>query len=112
MEVTVNGYGERCGNADLCVVVPNLQLKMGRRLVPEERLRELTSLSRFAAEMANMPHDPYKPYVGRSAFANKGASTWTPSGKPPEATSTLTPGWWGTAPGSWRRSFRARPTWR
>jgi len=72
VEVTVNGYGERCGNADLCVVVPNLQLKMGYRLVPEERLRELTALSRFVAEMANMPHDPYKPYVGRSAFAHKG----------------------------------------
>ena len=72
VEVTVNGYGERCGNADLCVVVPNLQLKMGYRPVPEERLRELTALSRFVAEMANMPHDPYKPYVGRSAFAHKG----------------------------------------
>ena len=72
VEVTVNGYGERCGNADLCVVVPNLQLKMGYELVPRERLRELTSLSHFVAELANMPQDPYQPYVGRSAFAHKG----------------------------------------
>jgi 2-isopropylmalate synthase len=72
VEVTVNGYGERCGNADLCAVVPDLQLKMGLEVVPQERLRELTALSHFVAELANMPHDPYQPYVGRSAFAHKG----------------------------------------
>ena len=72
VEVTVNGYGERCGNADLCCVIPDLQLKMGIPVVPRENLRELTSLSRFVAELANMPQDPYRPYVGRSAFAHKG----------------------------------------
>jgi 2-isopropylmalate synthase len=72
VEVTVNGYGERCGNADLCAVVPNLQLKMGIAVVPEESLRELAVLSHFVAELANMPQDPYQPYVGRSAFAHKG----------------------------------------
>ena len=92
VEVTVNGYGERCGNADLCVVVPNLQLKMGHRLVPEERLRELTALSRFVAEMANMPHDPYKPYVGRSAFAHKGGIHVDAFRKAPRSYQHIDPG--------------------
>ena len=91
VEVTVNGYGERCGNADLCVVVPNLQLKMGYRPVPEERLRELTALSRFVAEMANMPHDPYKPYVGRSAFAHKGGIHVDAFGKVPRSYQHIDP---------------------
>ncbi|HVR29636.1 MAG TPA: citramalate synthase [Thermoanaerobaculia bacterium] len=69
---TVNGYGERVSNANLTTIVPDLQLKMGRRCVPPERLRELTELSRYVAEVANIPHDDYSPYVGRSAFAHKG----------------------------------------
>ena len=71
---TVNGYGERCGNANLCVVIPNLQLKMGVRCVPEESLRKLTELSRFISEVANLPHDHRMPYVGESAFAHKGGA--------------------------------------
>lgn len=69
---TVNGYGERVGNADLVTILPNLQLKMGHTVVPEERLRELTSLSRFVAEVVNLKHDDHQPYVGHSAFAHKG----------------------------------------
>jgi 2-isopropylmalate synthase len=69
---TINGYGERVSNADLTTIVPDLQLKMGRRCVAPERLRELTELSRYVAEVANIPHDDYHPYVGRSAFAHKG----------------------------------------
>jgi len=92
VEVTVNGYGERCGNADLCVVVPNLQLKMGIEVVARERLRELTALSRFVAELANMPQDPYHPYVGRSAFAHKGGiPTWEGAPSPTRAGSTSMP---------------------
>ncbi len=69
---TVNGYGERVGNADLVTILPNLQLKMGLAVLPPERLRELTALSRFVAEVANLKHDDHHPYTGHSAFAHKG----------------------------------------
>jgi len=69
---TINGYGERVGNADLVTILPNLQLKMGYEVLPEERLRELTSLSRFVAEVVNLKHDDHQPYTGHSAFAHKG----------------------------------------
>jgi len=69
---TVNGYGERVGNADLVTILPNLQFKMGHSVLPEERLRDLTSLSRFVAEVANLKHDDHQPYTGHSAFAHKG----------------------------------------
>lgn len=69
---TVNGLGERCGNADLCQIIPNLQLKLGYRCVPEDRLRTLTELSRFVDEIANLHPDPHRPFVGASAFAHKG----------------------------------------
>ncbi len=69
---TINGIGERCGNADLCVVIPNLQLKMGFTCVPEEKLAQLTDLSRFVNEVANLTPIDRAPYVGRSAFAHKG----------------------------------------
>lgn len=69
---TINGYGERVGNADLVTVLPNLQLKMGHPIVADDRLRELTALSRFVAEVANLKHDDHQPYTGHSAFAHKG----------------------------------------
>jgi 2-isopropylmalate synthase len=69
---TVNGYGERVGNADLVAILPNLQLKMGHEVVTGEQLQELTALSRFVAEVANLKHDDHHPYSGHSAFAHKG----------------------------------------
>jgi len=69
---TFNGYGERCGNADLCSVIPNLQLKLGIKCVPNENLKKLTHLSRFISEVANLSHQFNVPYVGQSAFAHKG----------------------------------------
>ena len=69
---TVNGYGERVGNADLTSIIPGLQLKMGRAVVSEEQLRGLTGLSRYVAEIANLKHDRHQPYAGESAFAHKG----------------------------------------
>jgi len=69
---TINGYGERVGNCDLCVLVPNLQLKMGLTCLAEADLRRLTELSRFVSETANLARDPRQPYVGTSAFAHKG----------------------------------------
>jgi 2-isopropylmalate synthase len=69
---TINGYGERCGNANLVSIIPALQLKMGRRCVPAESLTRLTELSRFVSEIANLNPDTHAPYVGASAFAHKG----------------------------------------
>jgi 2-isopropylmalate synthase len=69
---TVNGLGERCGNADLCAVVPNLELKMGFACLGPENLARLTEVSRFVYETANMMLVPGQPYVGPSAFAHKG----------------------------------------
>jgi 2-isopropylmalate synthase len=69
---TINGYGERCGNANLCSIVPNLQLKLGFPCLPEERISELRGCSRFVAELANQVPQRQQPYVGDSAFAHKG----------------------------------------
>lgn len=69
---TINGYGERVANADLCTIIPSLQLKMSIPCVSEENLTQLTHLSRFVAEIANLAHDDYQPYMGASAFCHKG----------------------------------------
>lgn len=69
---TINGYGERCGNANLCTIIPNLQLKMGFKIVTPEQLCGLTKLSRFIAELANIAPADQQPYVGFNAFAHKG----------------------------------------
>jgi 2-isopropylmalate synthase len=68
---TVNGFGERCGNANLCSLIPALALKMKKRL-SIKKINELTSLSSFVAEVANFIPDSKLPYVGSSAFAHKG----------------------------------------
>jgi 2-isopropylmalate synthase len=69
---TINGYGERCGNANLCSLVPALKLKMDRDCVTDEQLRSLAETARFVSELANLSLYPHQPYVGRSAFAHKG----------------------------------------
>ncbi|MDD5556750.1 MAG: citramalate synthase [bacterium] len=69
---TINGYGERCGNANLIGIIPNLVLKMGIPCVDRPRLARLTELSRYVDEIANMAPDTRAPYVGASAFAHKG----------------------------------------
>ena len=69
---TINGYGERTGNADLITVIPNLTLKLGIETLPEGRLERLGPVSRHVAELVNLPLDPAAPYVGTSAFAHKG----------------------------------------
>lgn len=69
---TINGYGERCGNANLCSIIPNLKLKMGIHCISDEQLKKMTELSRFVSELANLPHSKSLPYVGESAFAHKG----------------------------------------
>ncbi len=69
---TFNGYGERCGNANLASIIPTIQLKLGLECISDEQMQELTSVSRLISELANLPHDERQPYVGRSAFAHKG----------------------------------------
>jgi 2-isopropylmalate synthase len=69
---TLGGFGERCGNANLCTLVPNLQLKMGFACLAPERLRLLTETARLVYELANLPPNRYAPYVGKSAFSHKG----------------------------------------
>ncbi|HVZ65618.1 MAG TPA: citramalate synthase [Lacunisphaera sp.] len=68
---TINGYGERCGNANLCVVIPNVELKLGLRTLPEGALVHLNDIARFVAEVANLSPNEHMAYVGNSAFAHK-----------------------------------------
>ena len=68
---TANGYGERCGNANLFSVMANLKLKLGVACVSDAQLARLTEAHRFIAEVVNLPPNPYQPYVGASAFAHK-----------------------------------------
>jgi 2-isopropylmalate synthase len=69
---TINGIGERCGNANLCSIIPALELKMGYKCLPEDNLKRLSHISHYVSEIANLNPDEYQPYVGRSAFAHKG----------------------------------------
>jgi 2-isopropylmalate synthase len=69
---TMNGYGERCGNANLCSIIPNLETKMGLTTVGAEHLKLLGSTSKFVSQIANLPHRKDLPFVGESAFAHKG----------------------------------------
>ena len=69
---TINGYGERCGNADLCAIIPDLKLKMGVDCISDEDLAGLTETAHFVAELCNVSPDPHQPYVGLDAFAHKG----------------------------------------
>jgi 2-isopropylmalate synthase len=69
---TINGYGERCGNADLCSIIPNIEIKLNLRCLPEGRLAHLYDAAHFIAEIANLAPDEHLPYVGKSAFAHKG----------------------------------------
>jgi 2-isopropylmalate synthase len=69
---TINGYGERCGNANLCSIIPDLEIKLGYTALPEGKLVGLFDLSHYVAEVANLAPDEHLAYVGRSAFAHKG----------------------------------------
>ena len=69
---TMNGYGERCGNADLCTIIPILQLKLQKKCLKRNNQKHMTSLSRFVSETANQIANPHQPFVGQNAFAHKG----------------------------------------
>ncbi|MFC2048115.1 citramalate synthase [Chloroflexota bacterium] len=82
---TINGYGERCGNTNLCSVIPSLKLKMGIDCVTDEQLAKLTEVSHFVSEAANLIPDSFQSYVGASAFSHKaglhvsGVTKWADS---------------------------------
>jgi 2-isopropylmalate synthase len=69
---TINGLGERCGNANICSIIPNLCLKMGLNTIDIQSMRMLNDISRFVDEVGNLSHNKHQPYVGESAFAHKG----------------------------------------
>lgn len=69
---TVNGYGERCGNANLCAIIPNLKLKMGYQTLPEGHISHLYTAAHYVAEVANMHPPEFDAYVGQAAFSHKG----------------------------------------
>ncbi len=69
---TINGYGERCGNANLCSLIPNLQLKLGYSCISDDQLVNLTQISRCVSEVVNLAPNDSAPFVGLSAFAHKG----------------------------------------
>src|SRR5438477_270775 len=88
---TLNGFGERCGNANLVSIIPSLILKMGLDCIPEPNLRELRDVSRFASELANRKPWSSQPYVGDSAFAHKGGMHVSAVQKHPETYEHINP---------------------
>jgi 2-isopropylmalate synthase len=88
---TINGFGERCGNANLVSVIANLALKMGLACIPEDSLRELRDVSRFVSELANRTPWAAQPYVGDSAFAHKGGMHVSAVVKHPETYEHVAP---------------------
>ena len=89
---TVNGYGERCGNADLIAIIPALKLKMGHDVITDDELALLTEVSHFVAETANLAPDQHQPYVGISSFAHKGGVHASAADRFPAAYEHVEPG--------------------
>ncbi len=88
---TINGIGERCGNADLCSIIPGLQIKLGYRCVEDHQLGHLTELAHFVNDVANLDPIDRSAYVGRSAFAHKGGVHVSAVMKDPQAYEHLDP---------------------
>jgi 2-isopropylmalate synthase len=86
-----NGYGERCGNADLFAIVAGLELKQGLKLLPQDRLAALTTTAHAIAELANLPPDHRQPYVGTAAFATKAGLHASAIARRPDAYSHVDP---------------------
>ncbi|MFY9329993.1 MAG: citramalate synthase [Georgfuchsia sp.] len=88
---TLNGIGERCGNANLCAIIPNLQLKLGFACIPPDRMQHLTSIARSASEIANLAPNDKAAYVGSHAFAHKGGMHIDAVNKTPTAYEHVNP---------------------
>ncbi len=89
---TINGFGERCGNANLCSIIPNLQLKMNYRCISDEQLQTLTSVARYVDEIANVHMPVNQPFVGTAAFAHKGGIHVSAIMKHPKTYEHIVPG--------------------
>jgi len=94
---TINGYGERCGNANLCVVIPNLELKLMLGALPAGSLAHLHEVARFTAEVANLAPNVHMAYVGDSAFAHKAGVHVAAMQRHPDAYQHITPAAVGNA---------------
>jgi 2-isopropylmalate synthase len=94
---TVNGYGERCGNADIVAIAANLSLKLGLDVLPPGGIERLTEISHLIAEIANLTPDPHQPYVGRSAFAHKAGLHASALARQPDAYEHVPPATVGNA---------------
>ncbi|NSL56606.1 citramalate synthase [Uliginosibacterium aquaticum] len=94
---TINGIGERCGNANLCAIIPNLQLKLGFDVIPAANMATLTPVARFVSEVANMEHNDKAAYVGGDAFAHKGGMHVDAVNKNPVSYEHVTPDTVGNA---------------
>jgi 2-isopropylmalate synthase len=88
---TINGLGERCGNANLISIIPNIQLKLGMHCIGAEQLKKLREVSRFVNEIANLRHFKRQPYTGDSAFAHKGGMHVSAIQKRPETYEHIRP---------------------
>ncbi len=88
---TINGYGERCGNANLCTLIPNLQLKLNYHCITSAQLTHLVEVSRAVSERVNLAPDEHAPYVGLSAFAHKGGIHVSAVGKNPQTYEHIAP---------------------
>lgn len=88
---TINGYGERCGNANLCSLLPNLELKLGYHCLPPQKLSLLTEVARYVSEVANLALQNSQPFVGRSAFAHKAGLHASAVRKHPETYEHIAP---------------------
>ena len=88
---TINGLGERAGNANLCSIIPNLMLKLGRECIPRAKLKKLREVSHFVYELALMAPPNHQPYVGDSAFAHKGGQHGDAVRKDPSTYEHVTP---------------------
>jgi 2-isopropylmalate synthase len=88
---TINGLGERCGNANLISIIPNIQLKLGIQCITPEQLKKLRDVSRFVTEIANLRHFKRQPYTGDSAFAHKGGMHVSAIQKRPETYEHIRP---------------------
>ena len=107
---TINGYGERCGNANLCSIIPIIELKTDKTCLPPGKLPLLTSTASYVAEVANVPLFNRQPIVGRSAFAHKGGhSCQRHQPQQASSTSTLNPNPWATDNASCFRNWPAAP---
>jgi 2-isopropylmalate synthase len=92
---TINGYGERCGNANLCSIIPGLKLKMGIDCISGEQMAKLTEVAHYISEVANLVPDPFAPYVGLSAFSHKGGLHVSGIEKWVDAYQHIDPAWVG-----------------